>query len=71
MNRRRSNIALERGYMVLTAEQARQIAIEWLKVGRLENAIALGLPEVDDRYHLWRVPLLSKASGEQVGGSRH
>jgi len=67
VNRRLPSIALERGYVVLTADQARQIAIEWLKAGRLENAIALGLPEIDDRYHIWRVPLLNKASGELVG----
>jgi hypothetical protein len=27
---------------------------------QLENAISFGLPEVDDRYHIWRVPLLSR-----------
>ena len=67
MNRRLPSIALERGYVVRTADQARQVAIEWLKAGRLENAVALGLPEIDDRYHIWRVPLLNKASGELVG----
>ena len=64
MNRRLPSIALQRGYAVLTAEQARQIATEWLKAGRLENAVALGLPEIDDRYHIWRVPLLNKVTGE-------
>ena len=67
MERRNPKVAIQRGYAVLTAEQARQIALEWLKAGRLENAIALGLPEVDDRYHVWRVPLLGSVSGERIG----
>ncbi len=67
MERRNPKVAIQRGYAVLTAEQARQIALEWLKAGRLENAIALGLPEVDDRYHVWRVPLLGGVSGERIG----
>jgi len=67
MERRNPKVAIQRGYVVLTADQARQIALEWLKAGRLENAIALGLPEVDDRYHVWRVPLLGGVSGERIG----
>mgnify|MGYP000184111045 FL=1 len=67
MERRNPKVAIQRGYAVLTADQARQIALEWLKAGRLENAIALGLPEVDDRYHVWRVPLLGGGSGERIG----
>jgi DNA modification methylase len=67
MERRNPKVAIQRGYAVLTADQARQIALEWLKAGRLENAIALGLPEVDDRYHVWRVPLLGGVSGERIG----
>ncbi len=67
MERRNPKVAIQRGYAVLTADQARQIALEWLKAGRLENAIALGLPEVDDRYHVWRVPLLGGVSGELIG----
>ena len=67
MERRNPKVAIQRGYAVLTADQARQIALEWLKAGRLENAIALGLPEVDDRYHVWRVPLLGGFSGVRIG----
>jgi len=67
MERRNPKVAIQRGYVVLTADQARQIALEWLKAGRLENAIALGLPEVDDRYHVWRVPLLGGVSSERIG----
>ena len=33
----------------------------------LENVVSFGLPEVDDRYHIWRVPLLSTNAGTQIG----
>jgi DNA modification methylase len=33
----------------------------------LENAIDFGLPEVDDRYHIWRVPLLHAATKGCIG----
>ncbi|MCS7265032.1 MAG: hypothetical protein NZ805_09395 [Armatimonadetes bacterium] len=39
MSRRLPNIALQRGYAVLKSEQARQIATEWLKTGRLKLAL--------------------------------
>lgn len=67
MGRKRPEVALRRGYAVTTAEQARQIAVEWLRTGLLENAVDLGLPEVDDRYHIWRVPLVSRARNELIG----
>lgn len=67
MGRKRPGVALQRGYAVTTAEQARQIAAEWLRTGLLENAVDLGLPEVDDRYHIWRVPLVGRARNELIG----
>lgn len=67
MGRKRPGVALQRGYAVTTAEQARQIAVEWLRTGLLENAVDLGLPEVDDRYHIWRVPLISRTRDELIG----
>ncbi len=33
----------------------------------MEKVIGFGLPEVDDRYHVWRVPLLNKANRNQIG----
>jgi len=47
-------------YRVNTTKEAKEIALELLKEFRLENVIKFGLPEVDDRYHIWRVPLLNK-----------
>lgn len=63
---KRNTIAEKRNYSVLDVETARQIAQVWLKQVDLENAIDMGLPEVDDRYHVWRVPLRAR-SGDRLG----
>lgn len=39
----------------------------WLQGAKLENAVDFGLPEVDDRYHVWRVPLVNKVTRERIG----
>lgn len=39
----------------------------WLKKNDLENATSFGLPEVDDRYHIWRVPLKSRGNKQTLG----
>lgn len=53
--------------MVLDVNAAKHIALFWLQSAQLENSVDFGLPEVDDRYHIWRVPLLNKASKERIG----
>ncbi len=63
----RKTVAEMRRYAVLNVKAAKEIATEWLKDKQLENAIEFGLPEVDDRYHIWRVPLLSKFDQNRVG----
>jgi len=60
-------VAEQRDYKVLTVEDARKIGQVWLKRVGLENAIAFGLPEIDDRYHVWRVPLVGKDQQVRVG----
>ena len=60
-------VAEQRDYSVLTVEDARKIARIWLENMRLEEAIVFGLPEVDDRYHVWRVPLMGKDRRGRVG----
>lgn len=60
-------IAEQRNYNVLDVNAAKQISILWLQKIELENVIAFGLPEVDDRYHIWRVPLLNKVNRERIG----
>lgn len=53
-------------YRVTEVKQAKDIAFNFLKSLELEKALEFGLPEVDDRYHIWRVPLKS-LKGETVG----
>jgi len=60
-------VAEQRDYSVLTVQDARSIAMIWLENVGLEQAVAFGLPEVDDRYHVWRVPLVSKGQRERIG----
>jgi DNA modification methylase len=62
-------VSEKRGYLLRTVAQAKEIVFNWLREIDLANAINLGLPEVDDRYHIWRVPLCNeqkKTVGEVV-----
>jgi DNA modification methylase len=56
-----------RRYAVVDVKQAKEIGLGWLKGKQLDNAVEFGLPEVDDRYHVWRVPLLSQLTDTKVG----
>ncbi len=67
MARKSSTVAAQRKYSVLDVKAARQVCDVWLQKADLQNAVSYGLPEVDDRYHVWRVPLLNKASKELIG----
>ena len=49
-----------RQYSVIDVQGAKDVAMIWLEKANLQNAITFGLPEVDDRYHVWRVPLLNQ-----------
>ena len=64
----RSSTASElRRYAVRNVEEARRIALFWIQNMGLENAISFGLPEIDDRYHIWRVPLISSNTTDKIG----
>jgi len=67
MTNSNKTVAELRDYNVLTVEDARSIATIWLERTGLEEAIVFGLPEIDDRYHIWRVPLVGKNQRERVG----
>lgn len=67
MSRRPPAVAKARRYSVTDVAEARQITGGWLESIGLQNAISLGLPEVDDRYHIWRVPLLGSKERRRVG----
>jgi DNA modification methylase len=67
MTNSNKTVAEQRDYKVLTVEDARNIATVWLESMGLERAVVFGLPEIDDRYHVWRVPLVGKDQRARVG----
>jgi len=67
MPRSTATVAQARKYRVQDVKSAKAVALLWLKNARLDGAMSFGLPEVDDRYHVWRVPLLAKATQERIG----
>ena len=62
--RKKKSVAETRQYLVLTVAQAKTIVSTWLEEIGLSKAVKLGLPEVDDRYHIWRVPLCDEQGGK-------
>ncbi len=67
MAKKQTTVATQRLYLVRDVAGAKAIALAIVKEYELEKAINFGLPEVDDRYHVWRVPLLDSASDATVG----
>lgn len=63
----KDTVAEKRKYNVLNVEEARKVSAAWLERIDLDGAIVFGLPEIDDRYHVWRVPLVGKQSQERIG----
>ena len=59
----KNTVAEKRNYRVTTVAQAKRICSVWLDNIGLKKVISFGLPEIDDRYHIWRIALL--------GGNRH
>ncbi len=55
-----STVYAARGYAVSSVEEAKRVADEYLAESKLGIAYQFGLPEVDDRYHIWRVPVVTK-----------
>lgn len=66
-NQTTTTVAETRNYQVLDVKSAKKICSVWLQNANLIKAIGFGLPEVDDRYHVWRVPLLNKGNNERIG----
>ena len=67
MTRNRQLVSEARNYLVTTVAQAKTITGDWLREVQLANVIVLGLPEVDDRYHIWRVPLCRESARDKIG----
>ncbi len=60
-------VAEKRNYLVTTVAHAKEITTSWLSEIELSNVISLGLPEVDDRYHVWRIPLCTSGASKKIG----
>jgi DNA modification methylase len=58
--RRARLVSEERAYAVRTVDEARAAAGQHVRDWQLSSALTFGLPEVDDRYHVWRVPVLDQ-----------
>lgn len=67
MPARSPSVATRRNYAVLAVKDAKCIALIWLERNRLHNVVSFGLPEVDDRYHIWRVPIRAKGWRTKIG----
>lgn len=58
--------AIKTSYRVTNVKEAKEIGSNYLKSIELDNVIDFGLPEIDDRFNIWRIPLKSK-SDERIG----
>ena len=67
MARRARLVSDDRAYEVRTVEDARRVADDQVAAWGLGAATGFGLPEIDDRYHVWRVPVLAGTSASRVG----
>ena len=57
----------QRGYLVTSTTLAKSLAKEVLAGwGQSHADLRFGLPEVDDRYHVWRIPLI-RGKNERLG----
>jgi DNA modification methylase len=67
MPRKKVSVSESRNYLVKTVAEAKAIAFSWLEDIDLRKVVSLGLPEVDDRYHIWRVPLCNGKPHVRIG----
>lgn len=51
---------IKEDYRIKTTKEAKDICLGYLKTLDLDKVISFGLPEIDDRFNIWRVPLKSK-----------
>lgn len=62
MARRARLVSEDRAYAVRTVDEARAAAGRHVGAWHLGSALTFGLPEIDDRYHVWRVPVVDDAT---------
>lgn len=57
----------KRGYVIGSVSHAKKIALGVIGTWELDEEINFGLPEVDDRYHVWRVPIVDPPGSNRLG----
>lgn len=63
---KKKTVTEKRKYLVKNTSDAKKISKKYLEEVELQKVIKFGLPEVDDRYHIWRVPLVN-ITGHKIG----
>ena len=56
-------VAERKNYAVTTTEQAKEITTKYLTENGIDlTVLSYGLPEINDRYHTWKVPVMCNGS---------
>lgn len=63
----KNTVADRRKYIVKTVAEAQRIATNLMKEYDLDKATGFGLPEIDDRSHIWRISVINKSDKSRVG----
>jgi DNA modification methylase len=67
MSLSKQSVYEQRAYLVTSVAKAKTLTTEYLNsIDKSFEVLALGLPEVDDRYHVWRIPILTPLK-ERIG----
>lgn len=53
-------------YRIFSVKSAKSVALVYIKECELDKVTKFGLPEIDDRFDIWRVPVLSM-DGSKIG----
>jgi DNA modification methylase len=64
---RKLTVAEKRRYIIKNTVSAKNIASNLMKEYELDKAVTFGLPEIDDRNHIWRIPLINKLDKTRIG----
>lgn len=60
-------VAEKRKYLVKDTSSAKEIAFNLMTEYELEKAVGFGLPEIDDRNHIWRIAITNKSDKTRIG----
>lgn len=63
---RKNKDVIKSTYRVTSVKDAKEISLEHLRQIELDRVVSFGLPEIDDRFNIWRVPLKSH-NGDKIG----